>query len=87
MFVGVCVWLCVYIVKVQLRRPLRGKSITKCFKSSFDTATLALGTVAIPTVGTRIKVIPSFGKGTLPTLVFKVGGPQGYPSDLSPGVS
>ena len=36
------------------------------------------------TVGTRIKVIPSFGKGTLPTLVFKVGGPQGYPSDLSP---
>ena len=39
------------------------------------------------TVGTRIKVIPSFGKGTLPTLVFKVGGPQGYPSDLSPGVS
>ena len=39
------------------------------------------------TVGTRIKVIPSFGKGTLPTLVLKVGGPQGYPSDLSPGVS
>ena len=39
------------------------------------------------TVGTRIKVIPSFGKGTLPTLVFKVGGPQGYPSDLSPSVS
>ena len=39
------------------------------------------------TVRTRIKVIPSFGKGTLPTLVFKVGGPQGYPSDLSPSVS
>ena len=39
------------------------------------------------TVGTRIKVIPSFGKGILPTLVFKVGGPQGYLSDLGPGVS
>jgi len=38
------------------------------------------------TVGTRITVIPSFGKGTLPTLIFKVGGPQGYPSDLSPSV-
>ena len=36
------------------------------------------------TVGTRIKVIPSFGKGTLPTLFFQVGSPQGYPSDLSP---
>ena len=39
------------------------------------------------TVGTRIKVIPSFGNGTLPTSFFKVGGPQGYPSDLSPGRS
>ena len=39
------------------------------------------------TVGTRIRDIPSFGKGTLPTLIFKVGGPQGYPSDLSPSVS
>ena len=43
---------------------------------------------ALPTtVETRIKVIPSFGKGTLPTLVFKVRGRQGYPFDLSPGVS
>ena len=39
------------------------------------------------TVGSRIKVVPSFGKGTLPTLFFKVGGPQGYPSDLSPDLS
>ena len=42
---------------------------------------LRLGTQA--TVGTRIKVVPSFGKGTLPTLFCKVGGQQGYPSTLS----
>ena len=35
------------------------------------------------TVGTRIKVVPTFGKGALPTLFFKVGGPQGYLSDLA----
>ena len=46
-----------------------------------------ISSIYIYTVGTRIKVIPTFGKGTLPTLVFKVGGPQGYPSDLSPSVS
>ena len=40
--------------------------------------------LVVLTVGTRIKVIPSFGKGTLPTLFSKVGVPQRYPSDLSP---
>ena len=29
---------------------------------------------AVTTVGTLIKVVPSFGKGTLSTLFFKVGG-------------